>query len=43
MRKAYLDVDLAIPQRVSMKFVSAKAAEKDEAINDADEIQIACK
>lgn len=40
---AYLDVDFAVPPRVSMKFVSAKANEKDAAIRDTDELEIACK
>jgi hypothetical protein len=40
---AYLDVDFAVPPRVSMKFVSAKANEKDEALRDTDELEIACK
>ncbi|SRR5258708_36773343 len=40
---AYLDVDFAVPPRVNMKFVSAKANEKDEAIRDTDELEIACK
>jgi hypothetical protein len=40
---AYLDVDFAVPPRVNMKFVSAKASEKDEAIRDADELEIACR
>ncbi|MCK1494443.1 hypothetical protein IVB14_29555 [Bradyrhizobium sp. 180] len=40
---AYLDVDFAVPPRVNMKFVSAKASEKDEAIRDTDELEIACK
>jgi hypothetical protein len=40
---AFLDVDFAIPPKVSMKFVGAKANEKDEAIRDSDELEIACK
>jgi hypothetical protein len=40
---AFLDVDFAIPPRVSMKFISAKANEKDEAIRDTDELEIACR
>lgn len=40
---AYLDVDFAVPPRVSMKFVSSKANEKDEALRDTDELEIACK
>lgn len=40
---AYLDVDFAVPPRVNMKFVSANASEKDEAIRDADELEISCK
>jgi hypothetical protein len=43
MGTAYLDVDFAIPPRVNMKFISAKANEKDEAIRDTDELEIACK
>ncbi len=40
---AYLDVDFAVPPRVSMKFVSAKMADKDEPLRDQDELEIACK
>ncbi|WP_342740055.1 hypothetical protein [Bradyrhizobium sp. B117] len=40
---AYLDVDFAVPPRVNMKFVGAKAAEKDESIRDPDELEISCK
>lgn len=40
---AYLDVDFAVPPRVNMKFVNAKANEKDEATRDMDELEIACK
>ncbi|MFB6463883.1 hypothetical protein [Bradyrhizobium tunisiense] len=40
---AYLDVDFAVPPRVSMKFIGAKATEKDELIRDPDELEIACK
>lgn len=40
---AYLDVDFAVPPRVSMKFTSAKAAEKDEPLRDSDELEIACR
>ncbi|MFQ3453891.1 hypothetical protein PMN64_11300 [Bradyrhizobium sp. UFLA01-814] len=40
---AYLDVDFAVPPRVNMKFLSAKASEKDETIRDADELEIACR
>jgi len=40
---AYLDVDFAVPPRVTMKFVSLKANEKDEIIRDTDDLEIACK
>src|SRR5438132_7782723 len=40
---AYLDVDFAIPPRVSMKFIGAKAVEKDEPIRDSEELEIACR
>ena len=40
---AYLDVDFAVPPRVNMKFVSAKANDKDESLRDTDELEIACK
>lgn len=40
---AYLDVDSAVPPRVSMKFVNAGASEKDEPLRDADELEIACR
>jgi hypothetical protein len=40
---AFLDVDFAVPPRVTMKFVSLKSNEKDEPIRDTDELEIACK
>jgi hypothetical protein len=40
---AYLDVDFAIPPKVTMKFVNAKANEKEEPLRDSDELEIACK
>jgi hypothetical protein len=40
---AYLDVDFAVPPRVSMKFVSLKANEKDETPRDLDDLEVACK
>jgi hypothetical protein len=40
---AYLDVDFAVPPRVTMKSVSLKANEKDESIRDTDDLEIACK
>lgn len=40
---AYLDVDFAVPPRVSMKFLGGKVSDKDESIRDADELEIACK
>jgi hypothetical protein len=40
---AYLDVDFALPPKVSMKFIGAKANEKDEPARDLDEVEIACK
>jgi hypothetical protein len=40
---AYLDVDFAVPPRVTMKFVSLKTNEKDEPIRDPDDLEIACK
>jgi hypothetical protein len=40
---AYLDVNFAVPPRVTMKFVSLKANEKDESIRDTDDLEIACK
>jgi hypothetical protein len=39
----YLDVDFAVPPRVTMKFVSLKANEKDETMRDTDDLEIACK
>lgn len=39
---AYLDVDFAVPPRVSMKFVSLKANEKEE-LRDTDDLEISCK
>jgi hypothetical protein len=40
---AYLDVDFAVPPRVSMKFVSLKANEKEELPRDTDDLEISCK
>jgi hypothetical protein len=40
---AFLDVDFAIPPRVTMKFVNSKANEKDETPRDLDDLEIACK
>ena len=40
---AVLDVDFAIPPRVSMKFVSAKSTDKDDGSRDADELEVSCK
>jgi hypothetical protein len=39
----FLDVDFAVPPRVNMKFISAKANDKDESLRDSDELEIACK
>ena len=39
---AYLDVDFAVPPRVSMKFVGSKTNEKDDFLRE-DELEIACK
>jgi hypothetical protein len=40
---AFLDVDFAIPPKVTMKFVGSKGNEKDEPLRDSDELEIACK
>jgi hypothetical protein len=40
---AYLDVDFALPPRVSMKFVGTKVNEKNDSSHDAEELEIACK
>jgi hypothetical protein len=41
---AFLDVDFALPPKVSMRFVNSKANEKeDHPIRDSDELEIACK
>lgn len=40
---SYLDVDFAVPPRVNMKFVNARAGEKEETIRDPDELEIACR
>jgi hypothetical protein len=40
---AFLDVDFAIPPRVTMKFVGAKANERDETPRDLDDLEMACK
>jgi hypothetical protein len=33
---AYLDVDFAVPPRVSMKFVNSRGPERDEGVRDLD-------
>jgi hypothetical protein len=40
---AYLDVDFAVPPKVSMRFVNLKANEKDEPTRDLEDLEIACK
>jgi hypothetical protein len=40
---AYLDVDFAVPPKVSMRFVNLKVGEKDETTHDIDDLEIACK
>ena len=40
---AYLDVDFAVPPRVSMKFVGLKANEKEDLPRDTDDLEISCK
>jgi hypothetical protein len=40
---AFLDVDFAIPPRVTMKFVNSKTSEKEEPLRDTDELEISCK
>lgn len=40
---AYLDVDFAVPPRVTMKFASLKASEKEDLQRDADDLEISCK
>jgi hypothetical protein len=40
---AYLDVDFAVPPRVSMRFVNLKINERDGATRDSDELEVACK
>src|ERR1700720_2886935 len=40
---AYLDVDFALPPKVSMKFIGPKANEREEPGRDLDDVEIACK
>src|SRR6202022_4991171 len=40
---AYLDVDFAVPPRVTMKFLSLKTNEKEEIPRDTDDLEISCK
>jgi hypothetical protein len=40
---AFLDVDFAVPPRVSMKFISTKANEKEDAPRDLEDLEIACR
>ncbi|AWM06091.2 hypothetical protein [Bradyrhizobium symbiodeficiens] len=39
----YLDVDFAVPPRVSMKFLGSKTSDRDDSIRDTDELEIVCK
>jgi hypothetical protein len=43
MGTAILDVDFAVPPKVNMKFTSLKAAERDDALREVDDLEIACK
>jgi len=40
---ASLDVDFAVPPRVSMRFVNLKINEKDETTREFEDLEIACK
>lgn len=40
---AYLDVDFALPPKVSMRFVNTKGLEKENTQRDLDELEVACK
>ena len=40
---AILDVDFAVPPKVTMKFVSAKSTDKDDGSRDTDELEVSCK
>jgi hypothetical protein len=40
---AILDVDFAVPPRVSMKFGSIKTVEKDDIFRDIDELEVSCR
>jgi hypothetical protein len=40
---AILDVDFAVPPRVSMKFGSVKTVEKDDILRDVDELEVSCR
>jgi hypothetical protein len=40
---AYLDVDFAVPPKVSMRFVNLKVNEKDEPTRDLDDLEVVCK
>ncbi|KWV58204.1 hypothetical protein AS156_35990 [Bradyrhizobium macuxiense] len=42
MGTAYLDIDFAVPPKISMKFIGA-AASQNEAPRDLDDLEIACK
>ena len=43
MGTAILDVDFAVPPKVNMKFTSLKAIERDDALRDVDDLEVACK
>ena len=40
---AYLDVDFALPPKVSMKVIGPKANEREEPARDLDDVEIACR
>jgi hypothetical protein len=43
MGTAFLDVDFAVPPRVTMRFVGAKANDREEPIRDVEDLEIACR
>lgn len=40
---AYLDVDFALPPKVSMRFVNTKSKDKDDTMRDLEDLEIACR
>lgn len=40
---AYLDVDFAVPPKVSMRFANTKSKDKDDTMRDLEDLELACR